>query len=171
MPTHVRSWATIPEEPRVERCTILMPRTLPVVIALILIIGSLLAGCFTHARLAYYTDGPDYSAADLRPTLQAVDVGTADTIAARDAVEARTQMLAELRTHGENGTSLADVLTSQFPLDVLAVPVHIEEATYEGTPCWIVAEVWGEAGETLSHRRLWVISRDGPTVLAAQSMQ
>jgi len=148
-----------------------MPRILPALIALALVLGSLPAGCSTHARLAYHTDGPEYSAQDLRPALQAVDVGTADTITARHATETRTQMLAELRTHGKNGTTLADVLTSQFPLDVPAVPVHVEEASYEGVSSWIVVEVWGDEGETLTHRRLWVIARDNPTVLAAQSMQ
>jgi hypothetical protein len=102
--------------------------------------------------------------------LEASDPGSASHISSDEAAEARQEALANLRTHGEAAADLADVLTSEFPTDVLAVPYAVEHGTLDDRDAWFVFEAWGEEGGDLSGRRVWVFSYDDFSVIAAQSI-
>jgi hypothetical protein len=92
-------------------------------------------------------------------------------VSSEDALDVRQEALADLRKNDESTAMLADTLTSDFPLDVAAVPYLVELGTFDGEPAWIVYESWGESGEKLVHRRLWVFSYGDRSVLAAHSIR
>ncbi len=141
-------------------------RSIPV---LAVITALALSGCAAQVRITYIPEGGTYTAEDLSRALDESDPGPVSRVEAEDVAASRQETLADLRTHGEDASRLADVLTSDFPSDTTAVPYAVELATFEGEPAWIVFEAWGDPGEPLSHRRVWVFSRVDQSVLAADS--
>ena len=141
----------------------------PLAVLAALAVCLLLVGCGARADLTFTMEGGSYSAADLEPLLAAADLGATARVATSEAPDVRIEVLAQLRQEGDDAIALADTLTSDFPVDVAAVPVAVEAATYEGEPAWIVIEAWGDEDGALTHRRLWVFSKSDQSVLAALS--
>lgn len=129
----------------------------------------LLVACSPRVAVEFVPEGGSYAAADLDAVLAGADLGSATRLATEEATTARQEALASLRLYGEDASTLADSLTSDFPLDAASVPIIVERGYYEGAPAWIVIEAWGDAGEKLTHRRVWVFSRDSHDVIAARS--
>lgn len=126
-------------------------------------------GCASASRVTYIPEGASYTAESLAESLEASDAGSAADVTTEEASDVRQSALADLRSHGDEAARLADVLTSEFPAGVAAVPYAIEHGSYEDQDAWIVFEAWGDAGGTLSSRRVWVFANDDLAVLAAQS--
>jgi hypothetical protein len=137
--------------------------------ALALLAVLAIAGCAAHARVTYIPEGGAYTADDLSRALDESDPGSTARTSADDALAARQEALADLRTHGDEASRLADVLTAEFPSDTSAVPYVVEIGTFDREPAWIVFEAWGESGEPLAHRRVWVFALDDLSVVAADS--
>jgi hypothetical protein len=135
--------------------------------ALVLVVAAL--SCGSAARATFTPDGGSYTADDLPRLLEGADLTVFSDIPTDDAAETRTRVLASLRQEGDDAAALADTLTSDFPTDITSVPAIVERGTYEGEPAWIVIESWGEPGETLAYRRIWVFSYDERAVVAATS--
>lgn len=144
-------------------------RPLAVLAALALCL--LFAGCGSRADLTFVAEGASYSAPDLETLLTAAELGKTAGVTADEAPDVRIEVLAQLRQQGDDAIALADTLTSDFPVDVAAVPVAVEAATYEGEPAWIVIEAWGDQDGELTHRRLWVFSMSDLSVRAALSLE
>lgn len=139
------------------------------VLVLMLLAALATTACAARARVTYIPEGGEYVAEDLSAAIEDPAPGRISRITADDAPAIRQEILADLRTHGDEAARLADALTSDFPTDVAAVPYAVERGTFEGEPAWIVFEAWGDAGEPLTLRRVWVFSRDDLSVLAADS--
>lgn len=133
------------------------------------LLALLIAACSPSADVTFIADGGSYTTADLAGVLTDADLGSTARIKADDAAEARQDALADLRGNGEEASALADVLTSQFPLDDIAVPVIVERGRFDDTDAWLVIEATGDVGTKLTGRRLWVFSAADLSVLAAQS--
>jgi len=144
-------------------------RHLAVLVALALCL--LLTGCGSRANLTFIDDGKSYSGADLEALLATTDLGKTAKVTTDEAPDVRIEVLAQLRQQGDGAATLANTLTSDFPVDVAAVPVLVEAATYEGETAWIVIEAWGDENGTLIHRRLWVFAESDQSVLAALSQE
>lgn len=142
-------------------------RLLACLAALMLVVTAL--SCGSSPRATFTPDGGSYVADDLTRRLEDADLAAFSDIPTDDAAETRIRVLASLRQEGDDAAALADTLTSDFPTDVTSVPAVVERGTYEGEPAWIVIESWGEPGETLAYRRIWVFSYDERAVVAATS--
>ena len=129
----------------------------------------LLSACTPQITVTYVPEGGSYTADDLDQVLDAANLGSTADLSTEEAPKARQEALASLRLHGDDASALADSLTRDFPVDVASVPVVVERGEYEGAPAWIVVEAWGDAGEQLAHRRVWVFSFDTRDVIAARS--
>lgn len=125
----------------------------------------LLAGCTSRA-MTFEPDGGAYDAEDV--TSAAPEVADALGEPVSEAADLRHESLVALRSASDEGALLADLLTEQFPNSDRSVPYYAEAATYDDVPVWIVFEVWGPAGGTLGHTRVWVFDREtGRIVYAA----
>jgi hypothetical protein len=127
--------------------------------------------CGSRHYVTYIPEGGSYASGDLAGLLENADAGPAARVKADAAASARQEALASLRGKDDELTALVDMLTAEFPADVAAVPFLVERATVDGETAWIVLETWGEPGEELSHRRLWVFSASDLAVVAAQSLR
>ncbi len=128
-------------------------------------------GCASASRVTYIPEGTSYTAESLAEALGQSDAGSTTDVATEEASDVRQSALADLRSHGDEAARLADVLTSEFPTGVAAVPYAVEHGSYEDQDAWVVFEAWGDAGGTLSGRRVWVFAYDDLAVLAAQSVR
>lgn len=141
-------------------------------VAALLSLGLLLAwGCSSPARISYIPEGGSYTAEDIATVLADADPGEAAKASAAESGSMRQEVLADLRTYGDDAAALADALTHQFPVDVNAVPFEVRAGIYEGQPAWIVIESWGAPGEQLSSVRLWVFSSEDLALITALSGQ
>lgn len=138
--------------------------------ALALALAALLTSCAPRLTLTYLPEGGSYATADLGQVLQRAELERAERVAVDEAPALRQRALASLRRHGAEAAALADTLTRDFPTDVASVPMIVERATFEGQPAWVVAEAWGEAAGTLTHRRVWVFAYHDHALLAVQSL-
>lgn len=141
-------------------------RVLPVLLVMLCIV---LAGC--AATLEYVPEGKAYTLKEAEDLARSIPLGSAEEIAVADASDVRQERLTELRGYGDTERALADALTSDFPVDHAAVPLHIEDGRVDGDAAWIIVEAWGEKGGTLTHKRLWVLDRTSYTVLASSSFR
>lgn len=130
-----------------------------------------LAACGSASRVTYIPAGSSYTAASLAEALEESNPGAAARVTIDEAPDVRQSALADLRTNGDQAARLADMLTSEFPTDVLAVPYAIERGTYDGEAAWIVFEAWTTDSTELSGRRVWVFADDDLTMLAAHSVR
>jgi hypothetical protein len=134
-----------------------------------LLIALAASACESPSSVSYIPEGGSYTADDLAAALGAADPGSTSRVASDAAAETRQEALADIRSNGAEASALADMLTSEFPPDALAVPFRVERGEFDGEDAWIVLEAWGEPGASLSGRRLWVISASDLRVLAAHS--
>lgn len=130
-----------------------------------------LTACGSASRVTYIPEGAAYTSESIVTALEASDAGPASGVTAKEAAEVRQSVLADLRTNGDEAARLADMLTAEFPSDVLAVPYAVEHGTYEGEDAWIVFESWTSDGPELSGRRVWVFGYDDLGMLAAHSVR
>lgn len=126
------------------------------------------AGCTSPSRVTYIPDGGSYTAKDLPAILKNADPGATARVSYDDASKVRQDALVSLRKQGDDAGKLADILTAEFPTDTRSVPFKVEKVTYEAKNAWIVLESSGKTGGLLTSRRLWVISADTRTVVAAE---
>jgi hypothetical protein len=49
------------------------------------------------------------------------------------------------------------------------VPVLVKGAAMDGSAVWVVVETWGDRTGALSHRRVWVLTREAGDVLYYRS--
>lgn len=140
-------------------------------VLLLALVACLVIACTSPADIDYIPEGGSYAEEELETALAQSDAGATADVTTEEAPEVRQEALARLRQHGADAASLADTLTSEFPVDVAAVPYAVELGEFEGQPAYIVFEAWGEDGGTLSYRRMWVFSRDDMGVLAARSVR
>lgn len=139
-------------------------------VALMLVTVLTTSACTSPSAIDYIPEGGSYEADDLTGALESSDPGAAARVETPDAPEVRQDALARLRRNGEDASTIADILTSEFPVDVAAVPYRVELGEYEGSRAWVVYETWGETEGKLSARRLWVFSYEDGTLLTATSL-
>ena len=130
-----------------------------------------LAACGSASRVTYIPEGASYTSESLIAALEASDAGSTSRVTADEAPDVRQSALADLRTNGDDAARLADVLTAEFPADVLAVPYEVERGAYDGEDAWIVFESWTSEGAELTGRRVWVFAHDDLSMLAAHSVR
>jgi hypothetical protein len=138
-------------------------------LCLLLLTALVVPGCASPSRVTYIPEGGSYTAGDLADALDDTDPGAAARVKSDEAAEVRQESLANLRRMGDEAAALADMLTSQFPTDTTAIPYRVERGLFDAQPAWIVYEAWGDPGEALSGRRVWVFSQSDLAVLAASS--
>lgn len=129
-----------------------------------------LAACGSASRVTYIPEGASYSAESLAAAVEASDAGPASRVTVDEAADVRQSALADIRKNSDEAARLADMLTAEFPTDVLAVPYAVERGTYDGESAWIVFEAWTRDDTALSGRRAWVFSDDDLSMLAAHSV-
>lgn len=142
-----------------------------VLLCLVLVAVLSTTACTSPARVTFIPEGDSYTADSLKTALEDSDPGRVAKVATSDAPETRQDALANLRRNGEDAGALADMLTTEFPIDVAAVPYRVEKATYDGADAWIVFEAWGEPGGDLTYRRVWAFSFDDGSVIATHSIR
>lgn len=139
-------------------------------VALVLMTVLTTTACTSPSALDYIPEGGSYEADGLVEALESSDPGAAARVETAEAPEVRQDALARLRREGEDASTIADILTSEFPVDVAAVPYLVELGEYDGSRAWIVYEAWGEAEGKLTSRRLWVFSYEDGSLLTATSL-
>lgn len=139
-------------------------------LALLLMAMLTTTACASPSAIEYIPEGDSYAADDLLDALEESDPGAASRVKTEEAADVRQDALAHLRRSGEDASAIADILTSEFPVDVAAVPYRVELGDYDGARAWIVYEAWGEAEAKLSSRRVWVFSYEDGSLLTAKSM-
>jgi hypothetical protein len=127
------------------------------------------AACAPKAHLNFIPEGASYTGDGLSEALDEADQGRLADMATEDAVDARRAVLTDLRREGQDAAALADILTTEFPTDVPAVPFRVERGSYEDADAWVVFEAWGDPGDSLQHKRVWVFSAEDGSLLTAQS--
>ena len=142
-------------------------RPLTLLMALLSIIV-LASGC-SKAGLEYIPAGGTYTMQAAQTAAAEVSLDGVREVMTADASALRTERLTDLRANGDEASALADMLTVDFPSETAAVPLRVEVATVDGVPVWLVIEAWGDEGEVLTHRRLWVIDRTTLEVIGSSS--
>ncbi|PKQ19576.1 MAG: hypothetical protein CVT66_09330 [Actinobacteria bacterium HGW-Actinobacteria-6] len=128
----------------------------------------LISGC-SKAGLEYIPAGGTYTMQDAQSAAAVASLDSVRDVMTADASALRTDRLTDLRSNGDEASALADMLTVDFPSEIAAVPLRIEAATVDGTSVWLVIEAWGDEGEVLTHRRLWVIDKTTLEVIGSSS--
>ncbi len=123
------------------------------------------SGCRSEP-VEFIDAGHAYRESDLDALLTATSPGDLAGKNAEDAPRLRQQALTSLRRKGGRAADAAQLLTATFPASTLAVPFHVERATYEGDDAWIVIEARGRTGTTLDTIRLWVLDADGGVLVS-----
>lgn len=129
-----------------------------------------LSGCGAR-KLVLETDGAPLDAAGVARLAKTADLAPADGIDVSQAPDARTRVLAELRTRGEIGDRTASLLTTGFPERTAAIPVLVRACTVDGRKAIVVVEAYGSAAGPLTHRRLWVFDANTGAIIRASSYQ
>lgn len=131
----------------------------------------LLVSC-APSRAPLLVHGDDLTMQQAMDVARTADVSKVKDVDVEDASEARSQALVAIRREGgEEAGRLADLLTRDFPENTRSVPVLVEDATVDGVPAWIVVEAWGGRTGRLTHRRVWVFSRDNGRLLRSASFR
>jgi hypothetical protein len=132
---------------------------------------ALTPACTGHLRVRFEATGAALTTAAADQLAQATDISAVSGVKASDAPALRAQVLADLRTHGPLGDRAADLLTAGFPARTLAVPVLVRASKVDGHDAILVVEAFGEAGGTLTHRRLWIFDVKSGGILGASSFR
>jgi hypothetical protein len=119
----------------------------------------LISGC-SKAGLEYIPAGGTYTMQDAQSAAAVASLDSVRDVMTADASALRTDRLTDLRSNGDEASALADMLTVDFPSEIAAV---------DGTSVWLVIEAWGDEGEVLTHRRLWVIDKTTLEVIGSSS--
>ena len=129
----------------------------------------LLAACAPRPyALRFEPNGAPMTEPSAKQLAAATDISSLASVSTTDAPALRDTALKELRTRGTLGVRAADLLTTGFPEHTASVPVLVRVCTVNGTASIVVVEAFGDAGKTLTHRRLWVFDRaTGAVTLAA----
>jgi hypothetical protein len=135
----------------------------------LLLVATTLLSCGSTDIVTYVPEGGIHGADDLTTLIASANLGDTAAVTTGKAPEVRQDALTQLRGYGDDAAALADTLTSDFPLDMAAVPVYVERGSYEDEPVWIVIEATADGAGTLTSRRLWVLSYTEGTVIAALS--
>lgn len=88
-----------------------------------------------------------------------------------EASALRREALIALRSQDSSGAELAEFITKTLPDNGRSVPYYGEAAIVNGTSAWILLELWGAAGETLDHVRIWVFDRATGDILFSSTLQ
>jgi hypothetical protein len=146
------------------------PRTTRTSLFVVLIITMLsLAACGPSVSVSFEPDGGSYDEQSVDSVLAGTDISHLEDVDANEAPETRREALVDLRTQGDDASSVADLLMDGFPVQTRAVPVLVEGATFDGEDAWVIVEAWGEEGGVLEHRRVWVFARDSGDLLFSAS--
>lgn len=124
---------------------------------------TLLAGC--GQTMTYSDQGGTYASSDLDSLFDSIDTPDFMGRPTAEATDLRHDQLASLRSNGKNASTLATLLTKEFPGESRSVPYYAEEGTVDGTSAWIVLEAWGSESGAIERLRLWVFDRDTGSVL------
>lgn len=133
------------------------------VVALTALAASL-AACVSH--VTYVDDAEPRALVEVETF--AAEYATTDwaRTSSDGAQQLRSEALADLRGRGGEAAALADLLTAGFSAS-RGVPVYVEATAVDGSPAWILIEVYGPDGGTLDRRRLWVLSRPDGAILSS----
>lgn len=149
-----------------------MTRTRLIAAMAMLAVALLSAGCGSHRfALIYQSAGAPLTSKAAASLAASTDISALAGITAKDAPALRSRVLADLRAKGADGARVADVLTAGFPQRTAAVPVLVRLCAVDGTQAIVVVEAFGEAGSTLTHRRLWVFDRATGALVRAVSFR
>ena len=140
-------------------------RSIVGLVAITLLVATMLAGC-GGAEVTFVSDNGEYTLEQVESlhTAQAPP----SSIKGRpveEASELRREALVELRSFGGEAAELAEFVTQTLADTGRSVPYYGEAASFDGTPSWILLEVWGVEGGTLEATRLWVFERDTGAVV------
>ncbi len=130
-----------------------------------------LAACSSAPVVTIVRTSATYTIPQAEQSARSVSLGSVAGSSADSAPAARQKALASLRRQGSEGQKIADLLTKGFPATTRAVPVHVEAATVDGRPAYIVVEASGPAGGTLETRRVWVFDGEKGTVLGSAAFR
>jgi len=147
-----------------------MPLSRRVALSLLaMVLAFAASSCGRSHRIEWVSEANTYTLTRAGKLASSVDISDVSDTPAADAPALRQEYLISLRSHGEAAAALADHLTRDFPVDSASVPVRVERATVDGKPIWFVVEAWAEKNGTLTHRRMWLISRADFTVIGSSS--
>jgi hypothetical protein len=151
-----------------SRCWIPLPATALSIAAALLLPA---AGCAPGPQIPFVRSDKSYTIAQAEEYARSIPLGTISSTKTDQATEARSKTLAALRMQGSEAAKVADLLTKGFPVQSRAVPVRVEAATVDGRPAYIVVEVTGRPGGTLTSRRVWVFDASSGAVMGSASFQ
>ena len=142
-------------------------------LALVAVLASLaLAACgrpATTPTLRFEAHGAPLTSTAAAALAASTDIAPLASVTSTDAPAVRTKMLGVLRAKGDAGARAADLLTKGFPASTASVPVLVRLCRVDGVDAVVVVEAFGDAGGTLTHRRLWIFDRTSGALLRAAS--
>lgn len=147
-----------------------MPRSVRSLLAALLLLTVLLAGCADRSP-AWIDRGNSYTSSSVRDLLDKVDTSKLAKTPTEAAQGLRQDALVALRNRGSGAVDAATLITATFPADTRAVPVYVEKATVGGRSALIVIEAWGPAGAMLSLERLWVLDSNTGDVIDSAAVR
>jgi len=130
---------------------------------------ALVATSCSEADIRFVDQGASYSFDETERLAESAELPEFAGRPTEEAAELRHRQLVALRSAGSQGAELAELLTDQFPGENRSVPFYAEAASVDGSPAWLVVEVWGPEGETLKSTRLWVFERASGRVMLSAS--
>jgi hypothetical protein len=144
-------------------------------IALIVILASLALAVTACGRtekpltVRFETSGSAITSKAAEALAASTDISAFASVTSTDAPALRTTMLGQLRARGDAGARAAELLTAGFPVSTPSVPVLVQVRPVDGVSAILVVEAYGDAGGTLTHRRLWVFDRVTGAMMRAAS--
>lgn len=137
------------------------------VCALLMVVTSL-SGCGPETRITYNPDGGSLATSEVAGVLRDVETPAAAGEPVARAAEMRNRGIADLRGRGDDEAELANLLTKQFPADTRSVPYYAALAVVDGSPAWIIGEVWGPENGSMDMYRVWAFDREtGAVIISA----
>lgn len=119
--------------------------------------------------LVFETSGAALTAADAEALAASTDISAYASVEASAGPSLRVAALERLRSEGDIGAQVADMLTKGFPPGNGSIPVLVRICTVDGTRAAVVVEAYGDLGGTITHRRLWVFRLADGSILRASS--
>jgi hypothetical protein len=142
-------------------------------LALVAVLASLaLAACGRPAAtptVRFETGGAPLTSAAAETLAASTDIRAFASVTSTDAPALRAEVLEQLRAKGDAGVRAAELLTKGFPARTASVPVLVRLCAVDGIDAVVVVEAFGDAGATLTHRRLWIFDRATGALLRAAS--
>lgn len=139
-------------------------------LALVLLLSGVLAVGCTSSHVRFASDEAAYSIEDIDELHTSVERPAAlDGAPVADASSLRRNALVAFRRAGGEAADFAQFVTESLADSGRSVPYYGEAAEFDGRPVWILLELWGPEGGTLSSTRLWVFERDGGDVAYASA--